>query len=741
MHRRAIVLCTALALAACGKSQEAGAPDARPNVLLITLDTVRADRVGCYGYPRARTPNLDALATRGVRFERAYAAVPYTLPAHASILTGLYPPAHGLHVNFQGSLPLEAKPVAEAFQAAGYRSAAFVACGVLDRRFGLARGFELYDDLHDRPLSAASQVERPGNEVTQAALKWLGQSSPKPFFAWVHYYDAHDPYEPPEGFRDFKDPYDGEIAFVDAQVGQLVSTLERLGKLGNTWIVAVADHGEAFGEHGEFGHGLLVYDPTMRVPLIFAGPAPIASGVTVRGPVSQVDIAPTLLTLLGGASQDGFEGRSLLSELHGEETPGRSALLESEHSLRAYDWAPLYGIVSGDWKFIQAPRQELYDLPRDPGEEHDLAPEKQDLRTTLVAELSRLRARSVRRIAAPVHMGADTRNMISKLGYTEGIDVPESAAHGVRKDPKLMVHVDVGAVRCRALLRVNRFAETLALVTGLLEESPESDDLWVVRGAAELGLNRPGDAIHSYEQSLRRAPDHTERLRLLGDALAAAGRTEDASSKYLRALELDPQDGQTHGRLGNLYAKQGKIPEAVREFQRSVELEPTSPNAHTNLANAQFAQGRFDDGLASLATALKFDPTCLPAWQALYTVRRSRGQRAEAIAALRSALDALPREFALRARLAWELATLPSGGESEAREAVILAQDCLEGRAQDPAALDTLAVALARHGDFAQAIETCNTALEAARAQQNTRLVQQLEKQLELFQAGRPFVE
>jgi arylsulfatase A-like enzyme len=275
MIARAFALCAALAVAACSGSKT---PDARPNVLLITLDTVRADRLGCYGYARARTPNLDALAKRGVRFERAYATVPYTLPAHASILTGLYPPAHGLHVNFQGSVPAEAQSVAAGFQAAGYRTGALVASGVLDRRFGLARGFDSYDDLHDRPLNQSSQVERPGSEVSAAAVKWLEQASSKPFFAWVHFYDAHDPYEPPEGFRDFAEPYDGEIAFVDVQVGRLVAALERLGKLANTWIVVVADHGEAFGEHGEFGHGLLVYDSTMHVPLIVAGPAPLVAG-------------------------------------------------------------------------------------------------------------------------------------------------------------------------------------------------------------------------------------------------------------------------------------------------------------------------------------------------------------------------------------------------------------------------------------------------------------------------------
>ena len=738
MILRAMALCAALAVASCSGTS---APDTRPNVLLLTLDTVRADRLGCYGYARARTPNLDALAGRGVRFERAYATVPYTLPAHASILTGLYPPAHGLHVNFQGSLPADARPMAAAFQDAGYRTAGLVASGILDRRFGLARGFDFYDDLHDRPLNDANQVERPGGEVTDAALKWLGEASPKPFFAWVHYYDAHDPYEPPEGFRDFAEPYDGEIAFVDAQVGRLLAGLEHLGKLANTWVVVVADHGEAFGEHGEFGHGLLVYDSTMHVPLIVAGPAPIVAGGVVHAPVSQVDIAPTLLELLGGRAPAALEGRSLLPELRAEATPERSPLLECEHSLRSYDWAPLYAIVSGDWKFIQAPRPELYDVAHDRAEEHDLAPEKPEVSAGLGADLEHRRARSVRRTAEAVHMGSDAHSALARLGYTAGVEASESAGDASRKDPKRMVHVDMGAVRARALLRANRYAEALAVLVPLLEESPESDDLWVARGAAELGLNKAQEAVVSFEKSLRRAPDHTERLRFLGDALAAAGRSEDALAKYQRALEVDPQDGQTHGRLGAFYAKQGKLPEALREFQRFVELDPTSPNARTNLANAQFSQGRFEDGFANLATAVKLDPTCLPAWQALYSVRKSRGQRAEALTALRASIAALPRESSLRARLAWELATNPASTRAETDEALVLARDGLAGREQDPGALNVLAVALARAGQYSDAAETCRLALEIARAQANARIVQPLEMQLKLFEAGKPYLE
>lgn len=742
MHARwihlVIGLATLLSFAACGKTS---APDTRPNVLLISLDTVRADRVGCYGYAPAKTPNLDALAARGVRFERAYAHTPFTLPSHATLLTGIHPSGHGVHVNFEGAIHPDATSLAEVFAKAGYATGAFVACGVLDRRFGLARGFSRYDDLSDRPLSASDQVERPGGEVTRSAVSWLESNAKAPFFAWVHYYDAHDPYQPPEGFRDFKDPYDGEISFVDAQVGQLTVALARLGKLENTIVVVVADHGEAFGEHGELGHGLLVYDTTMRVPMIFAGPAPIRAGVVVHEPAGLVDVHPTLLALLSWPGTSKLEGRSLAPALQGGALPGATLQLESEHPYRYFGWSPLYGVLSGPWKYIRAPEEELFNLVDDPGETKNLGAEQEEVRARLARTLAEMRASAVKRDASEVHFGAGAKDMISRLGYVEGGDAQGAEAASGLKDPKRLTHVSNGAARARALARTKQYAEMLAVVAPLVKESPESDELWVLQGTAQLGLERAQDAIASFENGLRHTQKSADHVRLLGDALMGAGRNEEALARYREALVLDPKDGQSHSRMGMYFARAGKPDLALEQFARFAELEPTSPNAHTNLANALFGLSRFDEGIGHLQTALRLDPKCGPALRSSYMVYRQRNQRAQAIESLRAAVAALPREPFFRTRLSWELATWANSKDAALEEAVQIARDSLAQSPDDPLLLDLLGVALARRGEFPAAIESANAALGIARARGIGQLVDEIQVRVGLYQNRQPYVE
>jgi arylsulfatase A-like enzyme/tetratricopeptide (TPR) repeat protein len=738
----------AVVLASCGgksapdasPSAAALAPDA-PSVLLVSLDTVRADHLGCYGHAAARTPNLDALAKRGVRFERAYAHTPYTLPSHATLLTGLYPAAHGVHVNFQGAIAPESAPIAESLAKIGYRTAAFVASSVLDRRFGLARGFGSYDDLSGRPVSASEQVERPANEVADAAIGWLSKSDRAPFFAWVHFYDAHDPYAPPEGFRDLADPYDGEIAFVDAQLGRVLAALERAGRLANTVVVVVADHGEAFGEHGEEGHGLLVYDTTMHVPMIFAGPAPIRGGAVAADPVGLVDVVPTLLDLLRLPAAKDAEGASFLAELRGEAAARPALWLESEYPLRSFGWAPLYGVVSGAWKYVQAPTDELFDLAQDPGEEKNLGASDADVRSRLAGELENLRRRGVRRAAKDVHLGLDARNALSKLGYVEGEDVGDATSIRGLADPKTMTKVALGAVRARAQLRAGDFAGALATAAPLVEASPQSGHLWQVLGSAQLGVGRAADAIRSFERSLATFPKSPERLRLLGDALLAAGRPDDALARYRAALDADPQDGQSESRLGLWFARAGKPDEALQHFQRFAELEPSSPNAQTNLANALFSKGRFAEGVDRLQRAIALDPRCTPAYRALYMVRKQRRERDAAIAALRAAVAALPDDASFRAQLAWELAAAPASTKEAWREAETLARAAAAQAPQDPTAPDALGIALAREGDLQGAIESARSAAERARSRGDERLAAAIEARIATYGSGKSFVE
>ncbi|MGH8459164.1 MAG: sulfatase, partial [Nevskiales bacterium] len=349
----------------------AAAPAPRTNVILITVDTLRADRVGAYGYSKARTPNLDGLAASGVRFERAFSPVPITLPSHACMLTGTYPMRNGMH-DFSGNRLDPAMPtLATVLKAQGYATGAVVGAAVLDRRFGLNNGFDFYYDNFDfnRMLETnLDAMERPGNLVMDQALAWLRKNSSRRFFLWVHLYDPHHPYNPPAPYNtQLADPYDGEIAFADAQVGRLLRYLKLGGLLSNTLIVLAGDHGEGLGEHGEKTHGFFIYNSTLQVPLLMKLPSSAVAGKKlVADAVSLVDVMPTVLEALRLPAPPQVQGRSLLPLLKSKGEADASPLYAESYLPRLhFNWSELRGIQSGNYRLIDGPKPELYDLSRD----------------------------------------------------------------------------------------------------------------------------------------------------------------------------------------------------------------------------------------------------------------------------------------------------------------------------------------------------------------------------------------
>ena len=359
--------------AACATGPSTPPPAPPSNLLLITLDTVRADRLGAYGAAGAATPALDGMARAGVRFEQAIAAAPLTLPSHATILTGLPPTRHGLRHNGAGRLADPIDTLAERLRAAGYDTAAFVGAFVLDRRFGLDQGFALYDDEIPRGATAPHlEAERPASAVVERALGWLAEREGRPFFAWVHLYDPHAPYAPPEPFRSRfpAQPYEGEIAAVDAQVGRLLAEIESRGWSDRTLVAVAGDHGESLGEHGEATHGLLLYEATLRVPLLLRG-AGLPAGGVVRAPVGLTDLGPTLAGLLGRDMAPPQGGRDLSADLRAGREPAPADLYSETEYPRSFGWAALAALRRGGWKLIAGPRPELYDLSLDPDEARD----------------------------------------------------------------------------------------------------------------------------------------------------------------------------------------------------------------------------------------------------------------------------------------------------------------------------------------------------------------------------------
>ncbi|MGB5219489.1 MAG: sulfatase, partial [Polyangiales bacterium] len=383
-------------LCACKKAQQATIAPERPNVVVITIDTLRADRLGCYGFEQARTPRIDALAAEGVRVDRAMAAVPITLPSHTTIFTGLNPPAHGVRDNGLYKVPDEAETLAERLKAEGYRTQAFVSAWVLHHRFNLDQGFDGYEDvLADEGDPEMFRVpERSGKATMDSVLNWLDTaaypSKESPFFLWVHLFDPHQPYAPPE--EDAKASptlYDGEIASVDRQIGRFIDKLRDKNVLDDTILVLTSDHGESLGEHGEATHALFIYESTIRVPLIVRYPHGLPGGKVYDGAVAGVDLMPTILGLLGLKPND-TQGVDLSKALAGNaEPPARSPYSESVHPELEFGMAPLHGLRSEQWTYIRAPRAELYDRSTDPGEMRNLlgdgAPTSQGARAQALA--------------------------------------------------------------------------------------------------------------------------------------------------------------------------------------------------------------------------------------------------------------------------------------------------------------------------------------------------------------------
>jgi Flp pilus assembly protein TadD len=575
---RQLLLIVLLVPAACARPAPAGPA----SVLLVTIDTLRADRVGAYGDAAARTPRLDALAREGVVFERAFSPVPLTLPAHATILTGLLPPEHGVRGNGAFALPAAPATLAEAFQARGLETAAFVAAFPVARRFGLDRGFDAYDDAIQRATGLHFEfAERRADRVVDAALAWLAGRSGA-VFVWVHLYDPHAPYDPPAGFRDL-DPYRGEIAFADAQLGRLLTAWDARAAAGVTAVAS--DHGEAFGEHAEESHGLFVYDTTLRVPLLLRGPG-IPAGVRVGSPVGLADLAATLSELVGKGPFP--HGRSL-ARFWGR---GRQAAAAEEAALYAetlaprfdFGWSELRAWREGRYKYVRAPRAELYDVEADPGESRDL----KALQPAVAERLAgRLEAALGRMGDALSHRAPDTEaaERLRALGYVQGPGGRGSAA-----DPK--DKVELARLIARATGPFRGPAEVAAVYADLASRDPENPLVNFRLADALLRAGRTREAASVFRRVVEAGPRSADPFVGLATACAQLGRLGEAQSVLEQALEVEPGNGQVHYNLGELARLRGDTAEARARYEGALADPVTRERAQARLGALARAGGR-----------------------------------------------------------------------------------------------------------------------------------------------------
>lgn len=570
-------------------------PEVR-SVVLVTLDTTRADRIGCYGYKGGATPNLDRLAAEGARFEQCGSPVPITLPAHASMFTGMYPPSHGVHYNTGFRLPDTATTVAEILLGAGWRTAAFPAAYPVAAKTGVGQGFELYLDLFSRQGAPKPTAEsaRSAAEISRDVIGWLAGVGDEKFFAWVHFYDPHDPYEPPEPYRGrfAGREYDGEIAFVDHELGKIFEALAAARRWTDTLVIVVGDHGEGLGEHREPTHKNLVYESTLRVPLIVKTPGTTRSTV-VTEPVSLVDLAPTILDFAGLGAPASMEGQTLRPALSGKPLPRRGLFFESLAGALSFGWAPLEGLRRGPWKLIDGPGRELYDLAADPHETENLAGTHRTTAEELAAELQDARDRwaaSVKENSAATPIDAESRERLASLGYVGGV-MSESARRG--RNPRELAHLETPIDEGRRRMKAGDWPGALNQFRTVLAEDPDNHYALGQAAQAAIALG-DGESALAWSRRLTEVnPDDVDSWQILG-AVHATLDDHDAEVVALeRALAIRPDEGGLRFRLVLARFLAGDSRGALRSAEDAVAAEPGVP--HPNIL-AVAAAARADLG-------------------------------------------------------------------------------------------------------------------------------------------------
>jgi arylsulfatase A-like enzyme/Flp pilus assembly protein TadD len=629
-------------------------------VVLITIDTLRADFVGSYGSKSSRTPTLDRLAADGVRFATAISPTPITMPSHASLMTGLDPTLHGVHSNAKFRLDDGIPTLAEQFQARGFATAAFLASVVLDRRYGLARGFDVYDDRMGfrRNIEGATggYAERTADQVVDATLEWL-KSAPSRFFLWVHFYDPHGSYNPPRGFRPkqrvttarleevgileyakqaFPSLYAAEIYFADTELGRFLRILNRKFNDDRTLLVVTSDHGESLGEHGELTHTLTVYDATQKVPLLMKGPG-VPSGRVVDAQVRLVDVAPTILSLSGLPAIERTTGRDLGPWMSGQRVDGLEAYVETLETHLAYGWSPVLGLRTGEYKYLRTARPELYALNADRHELNDLAasqPAKlKEFDEALEARLADALPVVPNAVAPPEEVA-----LLERLGYVvrESDDGEHPLGWVGGADPKDVLGTFIKILEARSKLTAGDFAGAREI----LDSEPEAGG-WVAHARAEIDL-----ALGDTEQAERLAreviaaqPHRAEGYLVLGEALELQGRTQDAVAAYEEAARTNPNETSSLVALARISEAAGELDAAERRYREALDSNAPSADAALRLAALYYDRGLTSDARATLSQTGVLDAAGLDALIRLIRAEAKAGYRADALDRLERALE------------------------------------------------------------------------------------------------------
>jgi choline-sulfatase len=644
---RAVVV---VALLASGCSPAPAPPPTARHVVLVTIDTLRADRLGCYGSRDVATPHLDSLARDGAMAPEATVGVPLTRPSHVSLFTGLYPSENGIRDNVSPALGAGHVTLAEVLHGAGFRTAGFVSSIVLSSQSGLSRGFDTYGDSFEAGEDDArflNSIQKRGDETIGEAIAWLDSHREGRLFLWMHLYDPHDPYDPPEPYaaRYSGRPYDGEVAWTDELIGRLDAALSRLGLRDDTLLVVTSDHGEGLGEHGEATHGFFLYQSTLRVPLLLRGPG-IAPGTRLPVTARTVDLFPTVLDFAGVPVPQGLKpsGRSLAAALQGRQRPREeAAYAESLLPLIHFGWSDLRMLREGRYKYIEAPRAELYDLETDPGELHDIRAAQEPRAAALRGELQRrlaAEAKAEPSEPAGATVPADLLEKLGALGYLgAGTPAPGSSAGADPKD-KIEEYKAVNRLVREGLVRLRQkdYPGSVARFHELQRRGIGSFEVHYYLARALVGLGRYREAVPEFEAALERLPGFSAAYLAIADCRTALGDAQGAIAALRKGQKAAPRDPRLFDREARIWKRLRRNREAIHAWGEVARLAPKDALVRIQLGEAYRDEGDLARAVALMREAVALDPEPASYWNSLGMASGAQGGLVEAEKAFREAL-------------------------------------------------------------------------------------------------------
>jgi len=750
----------------------------RQNVILISIDTCRADHLSCYGHPINTTPNIDAIAKEGILFENVITPVPLTTAAHGSILTGTIPLYHGIHDNKNYKLDTSITTLAEVLAQNDFNTGAIVSSMTLDSAFNLDKGFIYYDDqfVDEQPNKLSS--ERKGDQATDCAVSWIQKNKDEKFFLFLHYYDPHDPWEPPEPFRSLyqPNPYAGEVAFVDHCIGQFIDKLKKLGLYDSTLIIITGDHGESLEEHGEKTHGYFIYQSTLEVPLILKIPGSKKS-LRVLERAGIVDILPTICSLLGINPPAQIQGKDLsgyfLKKNYSEK--GRAFYCESLIPTY-YDCNPLVGIVQEDYKYIHTTRPELYDLNKDRKELINLTEEQpqrkrimEDRLKQIIQDISKMKTAD-----SKITLGAETLVQLESLGYVASAKSDDpSDFDPTRKDPKDMIEFHLLNSEVEVKIVEGRFTEAKKICSKMLELYPELPSTYQLLGTVAYKEGRYEKAAEYLSRFVQLNPKSHSVYNNLGLLLIRLNRIDEAVVCFKKSIEIRPRfSPEIYYNLAIALGTQGKIVEAVSDLEIALQMDsdnkrfqsalkhmlagkdyfrnvaeylndnPNSPEAHLKMAGFFYRQNNLEESVKHCREALKLKPDYHQARYNLAHILFLLNRRKEALEEYYILLNVEPESVDTLNSIAWILAATEDKNINNPSEAVKLAEKACElTDYKMPRTLDTLSVAYAAGDNFSKAIETAQKAIDLARSADRKDLVDMIQKRQDLYRLHHPYYE